>query len=166
MERGRPRYKELKNQQKRRLFTTTGAIGRHENVSGCRPLYLEEVPAFSDASGLWSYDNPGSVFLSPFCLCYPVLDTGVRSDWVVMSLHNSMGLSRNKKALSMIGILVGLVIVGLGWYLSDTPSTQGDWQEQLAVSSRAEFNGDTVMVRNVRNFRLWSDRDRYASGIL
>ena len=53
----------------------------------------------------------------------------------------------------MIGILVGLVIVGLGWYLSDTPSTQGDWQEQLAVSSRAEFNGDTVMVRNVRNFR-------------
>ncbi len=30
---------------------------------------------------------------------------------------------------------------------------QGDWQTHLAVPSTAEFNGDTVIVRNVRNFR-------------
>ncbi len=30
---------------------------------------------------------------------------------------------------------------------------QGDWQEQLSILPTAEFNGDTVTVKNVRNFR-------------
>lgn len=30
---------------------------------------------------------------------------------------------------------------------------QGDWQEQLSVISTAEFSGDVVTVKNVRNFR-------------
>ncbi len=30
---------------------------------------------------------------------------------------------------------------------------QGDWQEHLSILPTAEFNGDTVTVKNVRNFR-------------
>jgi len=44
----------------------------------------------------------------------------------------------------------------LVWYfLFDKAPLQGDWQEQLAVISTAEFNGDLVMVKNVRNFRYY-----------
>jgi hypothetical protein len=32
---------------------------------------------------------------------------------------------------------------------------EGDWQEQLAISSIAEFNGDFVTVKNIRNFRYF-----------
>ncbi len=52
----------------------------------------------------------------------------------------------------LVGSLCLLAII-LGWYLFDKPPLEGDWQEQLAVISRAEFNGDSVTVRNVRNFR-------------
>lgn len=35
--------------------------------------------------------------------------------------------------------------------------TTGDWQEQLAVASTAEFHGNMVTVKNIRNFRYSSD---------
>jgi len=53
-----------------------------------------------------------------------------------------------------IGIVV-LVILGLMivWQGMKKVSLEGDWQEQLAVISTATFDGDTVTVKNVRNFR-------------
>lgn len=50
-------------------------------------------------------------------------------------------------------LAVGLLLVFLAWQGLKKPATQGDWQEQLAIPSTAEFNGDLVTVRNVRNFR-------------
>jgi hypothetical protein len=38
-------------------------------------------------------------------------------------------------------------------YIATKPPLQGDWQDQLTVPSIAEFSGDCVTVRNVRNFR-------------
>lgn len=39
------------------------------------------------------------------------------------------------------------------WQVMKIPPTDGDWQEQLAIPSTAEFDGDLVTVKNVRNFR-------------
>lgn len=55
-----------------------------------------------------------------------------------------------KKILSAIGILLVVFIV---WQVSKKIPKEGDWQEQLAVIPTAEFNGDLVTVKNVRNFR-------------
>ena len=53
----------------------------------------------------------------------------------------------------IILILVALVCVGLFLRMSRPVPLSDDWQEHLAIPSIAEFNGDTVTVRNVRNFR-------------
>lgn len=39
------------------------------------------------------------------------------------------------------------------WQGLKKPQIVGDWQEQLRVPSTAEFYGDKVLVKNVRNFR-------------
>lgn len=53
-------------------------------------------------------------------------------------------------------ILLALPLIAvLGWLILDKPPTEGDWQEQLKIASVAEFNGDSVTVRNVRNFRYF-----------
>ncbi|PIW78848.1 MAG: hypothetical protein COV80_03670 [Parcubacteria group bacterium CG11_big_fil_rev_8_21_14_0_20_48_46] len=57
-----------------------------------------------------------------------------------------------KKFLPTIGCLLLIFIVWQG--LKRVPM-EGDWQEQLEVISSAEFNGDSVMVKNVRNFRYF-----------
>lgn len=58
-----------------------------------------------------------------------------------------------KKILLSVGILAGCIIL---WqiFLKPVPLT-GDWQEHLSMSSTATFNGDTVTVKNVRNFRYY-----------
>jgi len=48
------------------------------------------------------------------------------------------------------------LLVFIIWYsFFDKPSLEGDWQEQLATISTAEFNGNLVTVKNVRNFRYF-----------
>jgi hypothetical protein len=59
-----------------------------------------------------------------------------------------------RKFLSVIGIIL---IVFLIWQIFDKPSMDGDWQEQLEIASIAEFDGDLVTVRNVRNFRYYPE---------
>ncbi len=46
-----------------------------------------------------------------------------------------------------------LLSVFLLWQNLKTPATTGDWQEQLKIPSTAEFSGDMVTIKNVRNFR-------------
>lgn len=55
------------------------------------------------------------------------------------------------KYLALI-VLVGLVVLVV-WQASKTVPTEGDWKEQLKVLATAEFNGDMVTVKNVRNFQ-------------
>ncbi len=50
-------------------------------------------------------------------------------------------------------VFLVVILVFLVWQGFKKPTTSGDWQEQLNLISTAEFNGDTVTVKNVRNFR-------------
>lgn len=51
----------------------------------------------------------------------------------------------------LLGLLVIAFIVVYKPFLS--PPKEADWQEHLKIASTAEFDGDFVTVRNVRNFR-------------
>lgn len=55
-----------------------------------------------------------------------------------------------KWLLGAVGVLLLVCIV---WQGVQRPPLTGDWQTQLDNISTAEFNGNTVTVRNVRNFR-------------
>ena len=50
----------------------------------------------------------------------------------------------------MVGVLL-LVFIASQFF--EKPVITADWQEHLATASIAEFNGDLVTIRNVRNFR-------------
>ena len=52
-------------------------------------------------------------------------------------------------------VLIILVIIFFGWQNLKQPATQADWQQQLAIPSTAEFNGNEVKINNVRNFRYF-----------
>jgi hypothetical protein len=43
------------------------------------------------------------------------------------------------------------------WFLQ--APTEGDWQGPLAVQAHADFNGDQVTIKNIRNFRYKSEYD-------
>ncbi len=46
-----------------------------------------------------------------------------------------------------------LVFIFVAWQLLKKPKLEGDWQQHLSIPSMAEFNGDFVTVKNVRNYR-------------
>lgn len=53
-------------------------------------------------------------------------------------------------------VLIGASLAAVafwGWYYLKTPPKEGDWQEPFKLQSTAEFKGDTVLVKNVRDFR-------------
>lgn len=52
-------------------------------------------------------------------------------------------------ALAILCIMVAFTV----WQLFKKVPTSGDWQQQLAILSIAQFDGDRVMIKNVRNFR-------------
>jgi hypothetical protein len=54
----------------------------------------------------------------------------------------------------VFGILA-VIALGLLLYIFQTPPTKGDWQPQLSALAHAEFSGDKVTIRNVRNFRYY-----------
>lgn len=64
-------------------------------------------------------------------------------------------MKKNLQLLKKIitSVILFAVVIFLVWQLPKDPSTPKDWQEQLAVLSTAEFDGDMVTVKNVRNFR-------------
>lgn len=51
-----------------------------------------------------------------------------------------------------IGAALAAVVFLVSYGLRQPPA-EADWQTQMAVPSIAEFNGDLVTIRNVRNFR-------------
>ena len=70
------------------------------------------------------------------------------------------------------GIL--FLALGLTWYLSRRPSNARDWQSDVARLATAEFHGERVTLRNVRNFiyrtridfdQRWEEREYDLSAI-
>jgi hypothetical protein len=60
-------------------------------------------------------------------------------------------------------IVLFILFVFLILYIRQKPPTSGGWQEQLVTVSKAEFNGDLVTVKNVRNFRYFpTEHDMHA----
>ncbi len=49
--------------------------------------------------------------------------------------------------------LLAIIIILLVWQFTKTPALEGNWQEHLTIPSTAEFDGDLVTVKNVRNYR-------------
>lgn len=68
-------------------------------------------------------------------------------------LKSLMGIFKNKFIKKFFITLLCLLVVFVAWQGFKKVPMEGDWQEQLKVVSTAEFNGDTVTVRNVRNFQ-------------
>ncbi|MCX6703448.1 MAG: DUF4105 domain-containing protein [Candidatus Zambryskibacteria bacterium] len=64
-----------------------------------------------------------------------------------------MSFFKNKIVKRTFLTLLSLVAVFFVWQGVKSVPLEGDWQEHLAIPSTAEFNGDLVTVKNVRNFR-------------
>jgi hypothetical protein len=62
------------------------------------------------------------------------------------------------KGRGVAGFLVLFAVV-LGWWLGLEPSNGRDWQRDVARLPTAEIRGDTVTIRNVRNFVYRSETD-------
>lgn len=65
-------------------------------------------------------------------------------------------LSNYRGALLFIGFLILLFILVLAL---KKPTNDKDWQEQNKVLPTAEFNGDIVTIKNIRNFTWKSETD-------
>lgn len=65
-------------------------------------------------------------------------------------MENTKKFGLMNKVLISLGVLLVIFLV---WQGLKKPALQGDWQTQLAVPSTAEFSGNQVTVKNVRNFR-------------
>jgi hypothetical protein len=50
-------------------------------------------------------------------------------------------------------VLLVLLSILIIWQMSKKVPTEGDWKDTLKVLSTAEFHGDSVTVKNVRNFQ-------------
>ena len=66
-----------------------------------------------------------------------------------------MSFIKNKIVKNTLCVLGLAVLIFVVWQGSKKVPLGGDWQEQLKIISTAEFNGDLVTVKNVRNFRYY-----------
>lgn len=59
------------------------------------------------------------------------------------------------KILTIKVLIILILVLLICAYIKQEPHTSDDWQEQLAIASTAEFNGNQVLIKNVRNFRYY-----------
>jgi hypothetical protein len=52
-----------------------------------------------------------------------------------------------------LAIWLALLVITITWWFSLRPKSDGDWATGMEVLPRAEIVGDTLLVRNFRNFR-------------
>lgn len=57
------------------------------------------------------------------------------------------------------GLLVAAFVVLFVWWQSIRPSNHRDWQPDMRLLARAEFDGDKVTIRNIRNLDYRTDTD-------
>ncbi|MSU54909.1 MAG: DUF4105 domain-containing protein [Candidatus Taylorbacteria bacterium] len=70
-----------------------------------------------------------------------------------------MNLLRTGFIKRVLQFLCLFVVVILVWQCFKKVPIVGDWQDNLSLASTAEFSGDLVTVRNVRNFRYYPTKD-------
>lgn len=68
-----------------------------------------------------------------------------------------MKLFKKKIIFKIGGIAFVLAAAFFVWQWFLQAPTQGDWQGPLAVQAHAEFDGDQVTIKNIRNFRYTSE---------
>lgn len=75
-----------------------------------------------------------------------------------------MNILKNLGYKKIILGLFGLLFVAFLYFVLKPIPLSGDWQEHLKVASTAEFNGESVTVKNVRNFRYYpEEKDMHAA---
>lgn len=74
-----------------------------------------------------------------------------------------MNIFKNLGYKKIILGLFGLLFVSFLYFVLKPVPLSGDWQEHLKVASTAEFDGESVTVKNVRNFRYYpEEKDMHA----
>jgi hypothetical protein len=97
------------------------------------------------SAALW-FDGPASLPIAALlAAAYPL---------AVLALL--MLLRPGRRAYAVVLVLFGVL---LAWWLSLAPSNSRDWQPDVARLPTAEIRGDTLTVRNVRNFHYRSETD-------
>lgn len=61
-----------------------------------------------------------------------------------------------KKPWKARGAFLGIFVGAWIWWLAIPARLDRDWKEEVRIQATAEFNGDTLTVRNVRNFKYES----------
>ncbi len=56
-------------------------------------------------------------------------------------------------------VLCVIFAVVLVWWLNIRPSNDGDWQSDVAVLPRADIDGDSVTIHNIRDVDYRSEND-------
>ena len=97
------------------------------------------------SAALW-FDGPDSRPLA----------AALAAAYAVISLWLLINVRRKGRACA--GVLVLFAGV-LGWWLSLEPSNGRDWQRDVARLPSVDIQGDTVTIRNVRNFDYHSETD-------
>jgi hypothetical protein len=108
---------------------------------GIALLSLVILIAFAWAFGALWYDSLGKIF----AVCN-VLALGAAFFFV-------------KTWRYKLAVFAGWFVLVLGWWLTLTPSNEGDWQPEVAQLPWAEIDGDIVTLHNVRNFEYRSETD-------
>jgi hypothetical protein len=81
------------------------------------------------------------------------------SSAVVVAGLIGTGAARFRSRKAAWGFLVVGTAVGAVWYVTVQPSNDRKWRPEVARMPTAEFDGDRVMIRNVRNFSYRSEDD-------
>jgi hypothetical protein len=105
------------------------------------PIALSTVWAFG---ALW-FDFPLSAWSAHAAVAYVVL--------VMMSC-----LALRGGWLAMGSTILGTALV-TGWWWTLRPLQYRDWKPEVALTARADVDGDTVTIHNVRNFQYRSESD-------
>lgn len=94
------------------------------------------------ACGALSFDGPGKLF-------------AVANGLALLAMF--LFLKKNMRV--KLGIFAAWFALVLGWWLNLKPTNSADWQPDVARLARADIDGDTITLHNVRNcdYRTESD---------
>jgi hypothetical protein len=98
----------------------------------------------------------GTLFLNFSNLPWAWARTGLATIFVIVVVGLFVILKPRWKALVAFAILYCLIVV---WFTLIPASNDRDWQTDVAETARAEIDGDTITIENVRNFWYRSDDD-------
>jgi hypothetical protein len=83
---------------------------------------------------------------------------GVVLAFLLASVMGAIAVIRRRGA-NAFGVSVVTLAVFAVWYSTVTPSNERDWIPDVARPPVAEFDGDRVTIRNIRNFDYRSETD-------